>query len=151
MPLIPTPPVVPPGYSAIELARAAGISPSTIKHWIASGLMDKPEFRARRTTYGREHLVRALAIKKLREHNVLLPEIKRRLAKIPLEELAKEVLPPEPPPPAPRDAPAADIGQAWRRVELLPGLELHVRADAGAVVHRLAEEIRQRYGLEGGE
>lgn len=149
MPLIPAPPAAPPAYSAVELARAAGISPGTIKHWIAAGLMEKPEFRARRTTYGREHLVRVLAIKKLREHKVLLPEIKRKLAKIPLEELAKEVLPPEPPASAPRDgggATGADIGQAWRRVELLPGLELHVRADAGAVVHRLAGEIREKYG-----
>ncbi|AUX34937.1 MULTISPECIES: helix-turn-helix domain-containing protein [Sorangium] len=150
MPLVPTPPAAPRGYSALELARAAGVSTGTIKHWFAEGLMDKPAFRGRRTTYGREHLVRALAIKKLREHNLLLSEIKRKLAAIPLEELAKEVLPPEPPASA---APgvgehAAEIGRAWRRVELMPGLELHVRADAGAVVHRMAAEIRETYGCE---
>ncbi|AUX27500.1 hypothetical protein SOCEGT47_080910 [Sorangium cellulosum] len=152
MPLVSTPPVAPRGYSAVELARAAGVSTGTIKHWIAEGLMDKPAFRARRTVYGREHLVRALAIKKLRDHNLLLPEIKRKLAGIPLEELAKEVLPPEPPasaaPGAAERADAAEIGRAWRRVELMPGLELHVRADAGAVVHRMAAEIRDKYGCE---
>lgn len=152
MPLVPTPPAAPRGYSAAELARAAGVSSATIKHWIAEGLMDKPAFRARRTTYGREHLVRVLAIKKLREHNLLLPEIKRKLAGIPLEELAKEVLPPEPPasaaPGVGERAEAAEVGQAWRRVELMPGLELHVRADAGAVVHRMAAEIREKYGCE---
>jgi DNA-binding transcriptional MerR regulator len=157
MPLLPEPPVAPRGYSSAELARAVGISTATIKHWIAEGLLDKPAFRARRTTYDREHLVRALAIKKLREHNLMLSEIKHRLAKIPLEELAKEVLPPEPAPSAPQGGEASvEIGQAWRRVELMPGLELHVRADTGAVVHRLAEEIRQKYGCaparaEGGE
>jgi DNA-binding transcriptional MerR regulator len=148
MPLIPTPPVAPRGYTSAELARAAGISPHTLKHWIAEGLMEKPPFRARRTTYGREHLVRALAIKKLRDHHFLLADIKRKLAAIPLEELAREVLPPEPPPA--KEAAAREIGQAWRRVELLPGLELFVRADAGAVVHRLAAEIEEKYGAAAG-
>lgn len=152
MPLVPAPPVAPRGYSAVELARAAGVSTGTIKHWFAEGLMDKPAFHGRRTTYGREHLVRALAIKKLREHNLLLPEIKRKLAEIPLEELAKEVLPPElaesAAPGAGERADAAELGRAWRRVELMPGLELHVRADAGAVVHRMAVEIREKYGCE---
>lgn len=161
MPLVPTPPVAPRGYSAVELARAVGVSTGTIKHWIAEGLMDKPVFRARRTAYGREHLVRALAIKKLRERNLLLSEIKRKLAGIPLEELAKEVLPPEPPAGAApgagertdtaERADTAEIGRAWRRVELMPGLELHVRADAGAVVHRMAAEIRDKYGCERAE
>ncbi|WP_437522265.1 helix-turn-helix domain-containing protein [Sorangium sp. So ce726] len=152
MPLVPTPPATPRGYSAVELARAAGVSTGTIKHWFAEGLMDKPVFRGRRTTYGREHLVRALAIKKLREQNLLLPEIKRRLAAIPLEEMAKEVLPPEPSesaaPGAGERADTEELGRAWRRVELMPGLELHVRADAGAVIHRMAAEIREKYGCE---
>ncbi|WP_437494886.1 MerR family transcriptional regulator [Sorangium sp. So ce1014] len=47
--LVPAPPVAPRGYSAVELARAAGVSTGTIKHWFAEGLMDKPAFRGRRT------------------------------------------------------------------------------------------------------
>ena len=45
---------------------------------------------------------------------------------------------------APRDEPGTDgvpIGAEWRRIELLPGLELHVRADASPFVHGLAAAI----------
>jgi DNA-binding transcriptional MerR regulator len=43
---------------------------------------------------------------------------------------------------------AASGGQVWERFELLPGLELHVKKDPGALVQRLAREIREQYGLE---
>lgn len=33
------------------------------------------------------------------------------------------------------------LGSAWRRIELVPGLELHVRSDAPAFVHSLAAAI----------
>ncbi|MBK8256435.1 MAG: MerR family transcriptional regulator [Polyangiaceae bacterium] len=36
--------------------------------------------------------------------------------------------------------------ERWERVVLLPGLELHVRADASGLVRRLAAEIHARYG-----
>lgn len=35
----------------------------------------------------------------------------------------------------------APVGSEWRRIELLPGLELHVRADASPFVHGLAAAI----------
>jgi Ca-activated chloride channel family protein len=38
-------------------------------------------------------------------------------------------------------------GQVWERIELLPGLELHVKKESGALVQRLAREIREQYGL----
>ncbi|WP_437481611.1 hypothetical protein WME75_38455 [Sorangium sp. So ce1014] len=38
MPLVHAPPVALRGYSAVELARAAGVSTGTIKHWFAEGL-----------------------------------------------------------------------------------------------------------------
>jgi DNA-binding transcriptional MerR regulator len=37
--------------------------------------------------------------------------------------------------------PGVPIGSEWRRIELLPGLELHVRADASPFVHGLAAAI----------
>ncbi|AKF04913.1 helix-turn-helix domain-containing protein [Sandaracinus amylolyticus] len=45
---------------------------------------------------------------------------------------------------APRDEPSSTgvpIGAVWRRIELLPGLELHVRADAPPFVHGIAAAI----------
>ncbi len=85
MPVVLDPPAAPTGYSAAELARAAGIAPRTVRHYVAVGLLAKPEFRARRTTYGREHLVRLLAIQKLRAQKLGIGEIKRRLAKASVE------------------------------------------------------------------
>jgi DNA-binding transcriptional MerR regulator len=46
--------------------------------------------------------------------------------------------------------PRGSGGQAWERIELLPGLELHVKSEAGALVQRLAREIREHYGVAGG-
>lgn len=37
--------------------------------------------------------------------------------------------------------------QVWERIELLPGLELHVKKASGALVQRLAREIREQYAL----
>ncbi|MGK3991341.1 MerR family transcriptional regulator [Sorangium sp. So ce136] len=36
--------------------------------------------------------------------------------------------------------------ERWERLALLPGLELHLRSDATAVVRRIAAEIHARYG-----
>jgi hypothetical protein len=36
-------------------------------------------------------------------------------------------------------------GEQWERVELVPGLEVHLRSDAGAEAKRIAHEIRSRY------
>jgi DNA-binding transcriptional MerR regulator len=45
---------------------------------------------------------------------------------------------------APRETTAKPaLGTEWRRIELVPGLELHVRADAPAIVQNLAAAIAQ--------
>lgn len=50
--------------------------------------------------------------------------------------------------PAPPHQPAPSYpAERWERVVLVPGLELHVRADAGELLRRLAEEIHTRYGV----
>jgi hypothetical protein len=45
---------------------------------------------------------------------------------------------------------AGSGGQVWERIELLPGLELHARKESGALVQRLAREIREHYGVVAG-
>ena len=152
MPLFPEPVVdTGPRYTVTELAQAGGVGIRTIRHYVAEGLLEKTAFEGPNTRYGREHLVIVLAIRKLKESGVRrLPEIKRRLAGLSVEELAREVLPAPAAPAAPAAAPAPSsgvAGEAWRRVELIPGLELWAREGAGEVVTRLAGEIRERYGV----
>jgi hypothetical protein len=37
--------------------------------------------------------------------------------------------------------------ERWEHVTLLPGLKLLVRGDSGALVRRIAQEIRERYAV----
>ena len=61
--------------------------------------------------------------------------------------LSGDVMPSSPiPRPNPLDAreevrSGAPVGSEWRRIELLPGLELHVRSDAPPFVHGVAAAI----------
>lgn len=38
------------------------------------------------------------------------------------------------------------VTERWDRVRLAPGLELHVRSDAGPEARRAAREIQSQYG-----
>ena len=39
----------------------------------------------------------------------------------------------------------APVEETWRRIELVPGVELFVRTDAGAEARRVAREIESQY------
>ncbi|HVY49805.1 MAG TPA: hypothetical protein VHB21_28115 [Minicystis sp.] len=52
------------------------------------------------------------------------------------------------PSPSPAEAAALD-GEAWSRVPLLPGLELHLSANASAVVKKLAAEVAATFRASG--
>jgi DNA-binding transcriptional MerR regulator len=54
-------------YKIDELARAAGMSPRTVRYYVQRGLLPAPAFRGKDTAYGHEHLVRLKAIRKLQE------------------------------------------------------------------------------------
>ena len=136
-------------YKLEELARAADVAPRTVRYYVQRGLLPAPEFKGRDTSYGRGHLSRLRAIKRL-------DAIEARLAgssEAELDQLARadvlEVeLPRQAPPPAGSrharaSAPACGVRQAerWERVVLAPGLELFVKADADPETRRVAREI----------
>lgn len=124
-----------------ELARRAGISPRTVRYYVQRGLLPPPAFRGKDTAYGAEHLVRLEAIKRLQADHLPLDAIAVAMAGRSAEALARlaregvspasgETAPPAPFPQGP-----------WRRLELAPGLELHVADDAPERAHALAREI----------
>ncbi|MFO0714355.1 MAG: MerR family transcriptional regulator [Sandaracinus sp.] len=55
------------GRKLEEVAKAAGVSPRTVRYYIQRGLLPPPRFRGPDTAYGDEHVVRLRAIRRLQE------------------------------------------------------------------------------------
>jgi DNA-binding transcriptional MerR regulator len=133
-----------------ELAKRAGVSARTIRYYVQRGLLPAPEFHGRDTTYNDHHLSRLKAIRKLQERFLPLDAIEQELSRRSAEEIRKlgesvgvvRGHHPYREPPAPRPAPAPAPVESWRRIELAPGLEIHVSDRADAMTRSLAEELR---------
>lgn len=76
-------------YKLEELAAEAGVSPRTVRYYVQRGLLPAPEFRGKDTAYGREHLLRLRAVKRLQEASLPLDEIQARLLNATEDELTK--------------------------------------------------------------
>jgi DNA-binding transcriptional MerR regulator len=86
--------------SISELAEAAGVTPRTIRFYVAEGLLPPPGGAGANREYTAEHLLRLRAIRRLKDAYLPLGEIRRRLASMSPDELRALVDQPEPPPPA---------------------------------------------------
>jgi len=100
---------VTPTYKLEELAAEAGVSPRTVRYYVQRGLLPAPELRGKDTVYGREHLLRLQAIKRLQQSHLPLDEIQIRIASAAgrdLERLARGELatPPQGPVSEPHDS-----------------------------------------------
>lgn len=150
------------GWVIAELARLAGVSSRRVRYYVEQGIITPSEFRGIATRYQRRELLRLLATLRLRaERRASLIEIRRTLdgwSERELEAwLSTQVLPP---------TAAAVLGlssrahavqsekaidalskqaSTWRRVCLLPGLELAVASDASPAVARAARAICEEY------
>ncbi len=160
-------------YSPRQIASAAGVSLRTISVWRRSGLLATVPNRGPATRYSEAERARVIEIQRLRRGGLMLHEIRQRFADLEAQKAAavqKAAPPPETKPPAPEPttsgpagppatagagpiAPATTScpGEAWQRVALLPGLELHVHAGGGPLVERIAREIWDRYAVRVGE
>lgn len=147
-----------PTYRLEEITRLADVSPRALRYYIERGLLPGPEPRGAATVYTHEQLVRLQAIALLRRRDRLtLDRIKRRLHCMSAADLEALIAPPAPPAPPepplpPPPAPTMEAIPAghlpcvrWDHVELLPGLELRVRSDAGPLLRRLVREIYGQY------
>lgn len=126
-----------------ELAHEAGVSPRTVRYYIQRGLLPAPDFRGAETAYGRDHLLRLNAIRRLQDQFWPLEAIGQALAQADarwLEDVlagrVTRLLSDDSPVPEPGDearapsSPSQSAGEAWWRVALAPGVELHLTAEA---------------------
>lgn len=158
-------------YKLEELARAAGITPRTVRYYVQRGLLPPPTFRGPETAYEAEHLHRLRVVQLLQERHWPLDAIASYLAtkgEPELGSLAKgRDLPASPyrheaapsqdfassPPPSrhvvPGPAPSTTVvspdgARSTSRVtrhRLAPGLELLLDDDADATTHALVDAI----------
>lgn len=135
-------------YKLDELARAAGTSPRTVRYYVQRGLLPAPDFKGKDTAYGRAHLVRLRAIRRLQEEFLPLDAIAAELEGKTERELeriaegtdgrrARRVAPAAPAAEAPRRS------SRWERIELAGGLELSLAADAPPESRRIAERLME--------
>lgn len=162
---------VPAALHPETLAERLGVNPRTLRTWIRAGLVPRPPFHGHKTRFDRPAIVRAYAVAALRRDGVPFEHIRRFIANKSDKELREigglppapeppaEPVPERPPPALPADAgsstPPAElvhatlheeiheepIGSTWRRIELVPGLELHIRSDASPFAQGLAAAI----------
>ena len=137
-------------YPRAEVLRLTGLTVRTIRHYVQERLVAGAEPRGPATVYSHEQLVRLQVVALLRGRDRLsIPKIRKRIASLSLAELEALLPKPEPPPAVPAvPDPIAASSVRWDHVTLVPGLELRVRVDAGAIVHRLAREIVATYGSD---
>lgn len=107
--------------SALE--AQTGLTARTIRFYISQGLLPPAYGRGPTATYDESHLLRLRAINELKAKHLRLDEIKGRLADLSDDELATLV--------AVEAVPAA-ARALWRRIELHPDVELHLRERSGA-------------------
>ncbi|MBX3186918.1 MAG: MerR family transcriptional regulator [Labilithrix sp.] len=127
------------GYKLEELARAAGTSARTVRYYVQRGLLPAPEFRGKDTAYGREHLVRLRAIRKMQEAYLPLDEIAGVLGSRSIGDIeriaegaALKVRP---------KAGGSGGERVCRRIKLAEGVELMIDEEAPGASKRLVEEI----------
>jgi DNA-binding transcriptional MerR regulator len=121
MPTHPTPPdqaATPERFSVDELATLAGVTPRTVRYYIAEGLVDRPQGEKRGAHYLRRHLEQLLLIRRWTDAGLSLDRVRELIAGAPED-------------PAARRAPPGSI-EVWSRVTVADGLEVHIepgRAD----------------------
>jgi DNA-binding transcriptional MerR regulator len=126
-------------YGVDELAELSGVSRRTVRYYIQEGLLTPPFGLGRGSHYGREHLEQLLRVKAMQEQGLALEEIRGVLS-------GKK--PPRPMAPPPANVPRA----SWTRIELAPGVELHVsstvRLPAPGKLAELVETARRYFRSE---
>ncbi len=147
-------------YKARELATRGEVTLRRVRLYVEEKLLPPPLARGNGRVYTEQHLVKLRAIRALRQKGMLLKDIQTRLRSASTEELV--AIGGASPAAAgtgtaeagatasgtAEETAARSLGQRWQRIELLPGMELHVRADAGPLLARLAQEIHARYAVK---
>ena len=99
-------------YSIDELSTLAGVTPRTVRYYIAEGLLDKPAGEKRGAHYLQRHLEQLLLIRRWTDAGLSLDRIRELQAGAPAD-------------PPPRAARPGGV-EVWSRMTLVDGLEVHV-------------------------
>jgi len=106
-------------YGIEELAALGGVTRRTVRYYVQEGLIPAPLGVGRGRHYGPEHFARLQAVKALQEQGRTLDEVRDELERGGARRRrAEAAIRPEPP----------VERSAWTRVEVVPGVELHVSA-----------------------
>lgn len=153
-------------FSNGELAVLGGCLPQTLSMWRRAGLLPRVPFAGRKTRYGRESARRVVAIARVGMQAAKHPRFEEMIPII-LDEIpppqsaataasaappvAAQVAPtahPEPPPAvAPSTEPDAPFsGAAWQRIELAPGIEIHLADFVPPIMRAVVREVAKRFG-----
>lgn len=124
-----------PRYSIDEISTLAGMTPRTVRYYIAEGLLDRPEGEKRGAHYLPRHLEQLLQIRRWTEAGLSLERIREHRAGA-LED----------PPPRPLRPGTVEV---WSRVMLADGLELHLEPTRAGLspeqVRALVGEVTAAY------
>jgi DNA-binding transcriptional MerR regulator len=130
-------------YGIEDLARLGGVSRRTVRYYVQEGLLPAPEGAGRGAHYGPRHLDQLLAVKSMQERGLSLEEVRDALARPrPVRHAVRHsyrrewsahadaLVPASGPASAGAPAPHTIVPRTpWTRVELLPGVEIHVSAN----------------------
>jgi len=123
-------------YTIGDLEAETGFNQRTIRYYITQGLLAPAHGRGPSATYDLGHLLRLRMIALLKAAYRPLDEIRARLAELSDREIAAmlevETAPPE---------------DRWRRVQLHPDIELHVRERSSGRDGALEEAVDLIVGL----
>lgn len=138
------------GMKPTNASARAAPSARSIRFYVAHGLLERPEGAGTAATYHYRHFLQLLAIKIRQREGQTLDAIRSELGGLAgdaLERKVAQALVPALAPAAP--APDDDPVQAWRRVTVADGIEVHLRHDVLAGDDQLAalrEAVRLALG-----
>jgi|WetSurMetagenome_2_1015567.scaffolds.fasta_scaffold235336_2 DNA-binding transcriptional MerR regulator len=126
-------------YNLDELASLGGVSRRTVRFYIQEGLLPAPLGVGRGSHYERAHLDRLLDVRLLQESGRSLDDIKTARERAP--EAAASATATACGAGGPASARGAVARSAWRRLELAPGVELHVASDVRLPAPQRLDEL----------
>lgn len=107
-------------YTMGDLEESTGLPGRTIRYYISKKLLAPAHGRGPTATYDRDHLLRLQAIVNLRQAGLSLDAIRDRLDDFTADDIAAML-----------QVEAVPRQAHWRRIELHPDVELHVREPEG--------------------
>lgn len=117
-------------HSIERLAALAGVTPRTVRYYIAQGLLDRPEGEKRGAYYVRRHLEQLLLIRRWTDAGLSLDRVRELIAGAPED--------------PPRRATPPGSVEVWSHVTVADGLEVHLEPGrAGLTPEQTRAFIRQ--------